>query len=145
MIHRRDTKGGAQSCSIQYKDVDCRGSTSPARHHPLASHHRQESSQPVHNVHYARIVQVYCIVRVCRDDQLAHGKSHALRVIVVASEDIAKVARRNHELDLGVFGMRDLLADLEVGENAGPVDRVDCTEMVFLVEGPVREQRLTMS
>ena len=46
--------------------------------------------------------------------------------------------------------MRDLLADLEVGEevvdglgeNARPVDRVDCPEMVFLVEGSIREQRL---
>jgi len=46
--------------------------------------------------------------------------------------------------------MRNLLADLEVGEevvdglgeNTGPVDRVYCAEMVFLVEGPVREQRL---
>ena len=46
--------------------------------------------------------------------------------------------------------MRDLLADLEVGEevvdrlgeDASPVDRVDCAEMVFLVEGPVREERL---
>jgi hypothetical protein len=29
-----------------------------------------------------------------------------------------------------------------LGEDARPVDRVDCAEMVFLVEGPVREQRL---
>ena len=88
------------------------------------------------------------IIRVCRDDQLAHRKPHALRVI--AGEDIAKVARRNHELDLGVFGMRDLFAGLEVGEevvdclgkNTRPVDRIDCAEMVFLVEGSVHEQRL---
>ena len=37
--------------------------------------------------------------------------------------------------------MGDLLVDLEVvdglGENTGPVDRVDCAEMVFLVEGLV--------
>jgi hypothetical protein len=47
--------------------------------------------------------------------------------------------------------MRDLLADLEVGEevvedgldeNTSPVDRVDCAEMVFLILGPVHEQRL---
>jgi len=47
--------------------------------------------------------------------------------------------------------MRDLLADVEVGEevvldglgeNTRPVDRVYCAEMVFLVEGPVCEQRL---
>ena len=48
--------------------------------------------------------------------------------------------------------MRDLFADLEVGqevvlvdglgENTGPVDRVDGAEMVFLVERPVREERL---
>jgi len=90
------------------------------------------------------------IVRVCRDDQLvvAHGKPHALRVI--ASEDIAKVTRRNYELDLGVLGMWDLLADLEVGEeivdglgeNTSPVDGVDCAEMVFVIEGPVGEQSL---
>jgi hypothetical protein len=45
-----------------------------------------------------------------------------------------------------------LLADVEVGEevvdglgeNTSPVDRVDCgaAEVVFLVEGPVHEQRL---
>ena len=39
----------------------------------------------------------------------------------MTSEDIAKVARRNHELDMGVFGMRNLFADLEVGEEV-----VDC-------------------
>jgi hypothetical protein len=46
--------------------------------------------------------------------------------------------------------MRDLPADVEVGkevvdglgENARPIDGVDGTEMVFLVEGLVCKQRL---
>jgi hypothetical protein len=143
MNHTRDTKGGSQSCSIQ----GC--PSSPARHHPLPlvshqpSHHQEsESSQPVHNVQF------------CRDDQLVqvahHGNSHALRVI--ASKYIAKVSRRSYKLDLGVFGMRDLLVDLEVGEevvdglggNTCPVDRVACAEMVFRLKGRSANSAFTM-
>ena len=88
------------------------------------------------------------VVRVRRDDELAHGEAHALRV--VAREDVAEVARRDYELELGTFGVRDLVADVEVGEeivdrlgeDARPVDRVDRAEVVLFVEGLVREQRL---
>ena len=64
MTHTRDTKGDIKRFSI--RGCPSPGSTSPTRHHPLASHHSgpshhqdSESSQPIHNVHYARIAQVY--------------------------------------------------------------------------------------
>ena len=42
--------------------------------------------------------------------------THNLRVI--ASKDISKVAHRNYEMDLGVFGLQDeSLADVEVCED----------------------------
>jgi hypothetical protein len=96
VIHTRDTKGpeGTQSCSIQRMSIaglneactpPSTGFPSPK---PLSG---VGVKSTVHNIHYARIARKY-VVRVCRDDQLAHGKSHALRVI--AGEDIAKVPIR---------------------------------------------------
>ena len=121
MIHTRDTKGEAQSFLIRRCLLYCRAQRRRAtiRWLPITEaqaitrSQSREASQLVHEVHYARIAQVYRSVH-CRDDQLSHGESHALRVIASA-EDITEVARRNYELDLGDFGMWNLLADVEVG------------------------------
>jgi hypothetical protein len=64
-----------------------------------------------------------------------HEKSHAFHVI--PSKDIAKVARRNYELDLGGFGMRGLFADVEVGEEVvdGLLRSVSCVYGILVVTG----------
>ena len=88
------------------------------------------------------------IVRICRDGELSHGEAHALRA--VAGEDVTEVTRWDYELELGGFWVRYLLADMEagkevidrLGKDACPVDGVDSTQAVLLIEGLVCEQRL---
>ena len=87
------------------------------------------------------------VVLVGRDDQLADGQPHLLRII--AGEDVTEVACGHREGDqrrrasLLAHRRRHLEVRVHVvhhlGENACPVDRVDCGEVVLVPEGSVVE------
>ena len=142
----------------RYDDVHCRAqrrclyATTGIRWLPITDtqaitrSQSRESSQLVHEVHYARIAHVYRsslsrwpafsweVPSVSRNGPRGYHQS-------CPSEPPNESGR--------VFGMRDLFADLEVGEkvvdclgeNTRPVDQIDCAEMVFLVVEPGRSER----
>ncbi|KAH3668855.1 hypothetical protein OGAPHI_002610 [Ogataea philodendri] len=82
------------------------------------------------------------VVFVGCNHQLLDRKSHLFSV--ETSKDVTKVSAWHHKLDLevGLFSFWDLVQQLEVGvevvshlcEDSSPVDRVDCSDVVFLVE-----------
>lgn len=85
------------------------------------------------------------VVRVRRNTEAAHRKTHALRII--SREDVAEVAGGDDELNLDLVCVRDLALQVEVGEevvdslgkDARPVDRVDRAQPVCRVELAVPE------
>ena len=89
------------------------------------------------------------VIGVGRDDEFAHRQPHPLGV--VACKNVSKVACGDDELNFGIIGgdtRGELRLELEVGnevvhclgEDASPVDGIDCSEMVFVVECPVSEE-----
>ena len=85
------------------------------------------------------------VVLVGRQDEAADGQAHALGV--PAGQDVAEVAGRDGELDVGGVGF---VLDAEGGpevvddlrEDARPVDGVDGAEGVGVLEGEVVEEGL---